>query len=287
MILAAGAHRLFACPACGVAFLFPRPAERELETLYDERYYGKGKKKFKRVLEAAIATLALFKWKRLRPLLGTDGRLLDVGCGRGTLVQLARAAGFGAYGLERHYPGAPVSPYVFYEDLTVTRFPAAYFQVVVLWHVLEHLPEPVSALREIHRILRPGGWLSIAVPNFGGAEAQASGADWFHLDLPRHFWHFSPLALETLLERSGFHITRRATFSFEYDWFGTLQSWMNRLARNENRLYSLLKGEPASGRGSAPQLWLAAALTAPALARALWDAARGRGGTLTVVARKP
>ena len=269
-------------------FLFPQPGDFELDHLYDESYYGKGRRKFTKILEAGIAALTLLKWKRMRPLLGPRDRLLDVGCGRGTLVRLARSAGFEALGIERHFPDAPFSPNVYYHDLTDGAFPAGHFQVVVLWHVLEHLPDPLANLQEIHRLLQPGGWLSVVVPNFGGAQAQASGRHWFHLDLPRHLWHFELPALEELLERAGFRIAHRATLSLEYDWFGTLQSWMNRIARNDNRLYSLLKGKlAASPADQLAQLSLAAALALPALAGALWDASRGQGGTLTLLAPKP
>ena len=269
-------------------FLHPLPGEAQLNALYSENYYGKGRRKFAGFLEGIIAQLTLLKWKRLQVLLGRGDRVLDVGCGRGTLVKLARSAGFEAYGLERHYPDSPFSPHIFYHDLTESGFLDNQFQVVVLWHVLEHLPEPAESLREIYRLLKPGGWLSVAVPNFGGAQARASGPRWFHLDLPRHYWHFEAHSLEGLLERSGFRITHRATLSVEYDWFGTLQSWMNRVADNDDRLYSLLKGKLQAPLGAkAGQLALAAALAGPALASALWDAARGQGGTLTLLARKP
>jgi len=283
----AGPSCLYRCPACGLVFLYPLPDGEELDRLYNESYYGKGRQKFSSALEAAIAAITLLKWKRLRHLMGPGDRLLDVGCGRGTLVRLARSAGFEAYGLERHYPGAPFSPHVFYHDLTECRFPGNHFHVVVLWHVLEHLPSPVATLQEIHRLLSPGGWLSVAVPNFGGAQARASGNQWFHLDLPRHFWQFELPALENLLEGIGFQIVRRATLSLEYDWYGTLQSWMNRMANDENRLYGLLKGKSAASPGEqAREFALAGLLAAPALASALWDAARGQGGTLTLLARK-
>jgi SAM-dependent methyltransferase len=281
-------YQLYRCAACGVVFVHPLPDESELKQLYDESYYGKGRKKFFRVLESAIASLTLAKWKRLRMLLGPGERMLDVGCGRGTLIKLARAAGFEAYGLERHFPGTPFSPHIFYRDLTESGFPAQHFRLVVLWHVLEHLPDPAASLREIHRILKPGGWLSLAVPNFGGSQGQASGANWFHMDLPRHYWHFDAGSLEALVERSGFHIVRRATLSVEYDWFGTLQSWMNRLAHDDNRFYGLLKGTlQAPPRVKLRQFSLASALAMPALGSALWDAARGQGGTLTLLVQKP
>jgi SAM-dependent methyltransferase len=255
--------------------------------LYDETYYGENRKKFLSPLEAAIGACSSLEWKKIEPLLSRGGRLLDVGCGRGTLLKLAHAAGFEACGIERPSPLGHTVPGVLYKTLPECNFPDDHFQVVVLWHVLEHLPHPVETLREIHRILKPGGWLSLAVPNYGGAQAQASGPHWFHLDLPRHFWHFRLSSLQALLVSNGFRLTRTGTFSLEYDWFGTLQSWMNRAFRDENRLYSLLKGaEATSVAEKARRLAAAALLALPALGSALWDAARKQGGTLTVTAQK-
>lgn len=282
----AGFH-LLECNACGVVFLFPQPAEAELASYYDQAYYGEDRKKFLSPVEAAIAACSSLKWKKLEPLLSRGGRLLDIGCGRGTLLKLAHAAGFEADGIERPSPVGHTVPGVLYKSLPECNFPDDHFQVVVLWHVLEHLPHPVETLREIRRILKPGGWLSIAVPNYGGAQAQASGPHWFHLDLPRHFWHFRRSSLQALLASNGFRLTRYGTFSLEYDWFGTLQSWMNRAFRDENRLYSLLKGAGATPVSDKIRRIAAAVLLAlPALGSALWDAARGQGGTLTVTAQK-
>jgi SAM-dependent methyltransferase len=264
------------------------PTSEDLNGLYNEVYYGRERRKFFSAIESAIAALTRLKWERLRPLLQRGDRLLDIGCGRGATVHLARAAGIEAYGLERHFPGAPLSPNIFYQDLSDCKFPNDHFQVIILWHVLEHLPDPVAALREIDRILRPCGWLSVAVPNFGGAQARASASRWFHLDLPRHFWQFEPDSLEKILDLAGFRIARCSTLSIEYDWYGTLQSWMNRLIDDNDRLYSLLKGRSTfTVAGKAAELALATALAPPALASALWDAARGQGGTLTLLAQKP
>jgi len=270
-----------------LVFLFPQPQPEELAGLYDEKYYGEERRKFLGPIEAGIALLTGWKWKKLKPLLAPGDRLLDIGCGRGTLVRMARQAGWEAYGIERPSPGAHSSPHIFYRDLEECRFPDAHFQVVVLWHVLEHLPDPRATLGEVHRILRPGGWLSLAVPNFGGAQARASGPHWFHLDVPRHFWHFRLSTLQNVLESSGFRPARCATLSLEYDWFGTLQSWMNRAFGDENRLYALLKREaPQPLPQRIFRLTTATALAWPALASTLWDAARGQGGTLTLRAQK-
>ena len=285
---AAEPYHLYRCANCTIVFLFPLPTAADLDGLYSEVYYGKERRKFSILIEAGIAYLTRLKWKRLKPLTQQGDRLLDIGCGRGATVRLARADGVEAYGLERYFPGAPESPHIFYKDLADSKFPDNHFQVVIIWHVLEHLADPIAAVREIHRILRPGGWLSLAVPNFGGAQARASASRWFHLDLPRHFWQFEPRSLESTLEQAGFRVARRNTLSIEYDWYGTLQSWMNRLIDDKDELYALLKGRSRySLGGRAAELALATTLAPPALARALWDASRGQGGTLTVLAQKP
>lgn len=274
------------CASCGTAFLYPQPSDAELSRHYDEAYYGKGRKKFLSPVEAGIRALTWTKWRGIRDLLTPGARLLDIGCGRGTLIRMARESGYEAYGLERSSPEEHPLPYVFYKDLEECRFPDSHFQLVTLWHVLEHLRDPFASLLEIHRILAPQAWFSVAVPNFGGAQAQASGRHWFHLDLPRHLWHFRRRSLELLLAKAGFRPARCSTLSFEYDWYGTLQSWMNRAWADENRLYAVLKGQPASGAETAQRLSAAAALAIPALASALWDAARKRGGTLHILAQR-
>jgi len=231
--------------------------------------------------------LTAVKWRRLRPLLKTGERLLDVGCGRGTLVQMARADGVEAFGVERDFPHGEPSDHIIYKDLMECAFPSAHFRLVILWHVLEHLNDPEATLEEIHRILAPGGWLSLAVPNYGGAQAGASGAHWFHLDLPRHFWHFRPQTLRRLAEEHGFRVIDQGTYSFEYDWFGTLQSWLNSGFRDDNRLYGVLRGARRVGHlDSLLRLALASGLALPALGSAIWDAARGQGGTLYLLLQK-
>ncbi|MBI2817780.1 MAG: class I SAM-dependent methyltransferase [Acidobacteria bacterium] len=271
-----------------MVFLFPLPSEAELAAFYDEAYYGPERKKFLSLIEVGIAKFTSAKFDSLRKLLRPGERMLDVGCGRGTLLRLARQRGAEAYGVERQAPVGHSVPGVIYKTLPDCNFPGNHFQLVVLWHVLEHLTQPTQWLHEIYRILKPGGWLSVAVPNYGGAQANASGQHWFHLDLPRHLWHFREPTLERLLGSIGFLISHRSTLSLEYDWYGTLQSWLNSAFGDDNHLYSLLKGNSREPRTQdARTLALAFLLAAPAFASALLDAARGAGGTLTFIAQKP
>ncbi|OFV94883.1 MAG: hypothetical protein A3F68_01640 [Acidobacteria bacterium RIFCSPLOWO2_12_FULL_54_10] len=263
------------------------PNDYELACYYDEMYYGKNRKKFLTPIQIMVTAMTKSKWGKIQRLMVSGGRFLDIGCGRGTLVQKARAEGYEAYGIERNASPQHTEPHIFYKDLSECAFPDNHFQTIILFHVLEHLREPVETLREIRRILQPGGWLFLAVPNFGGAQARASGRDWFHLDLPRHLWHFNKRSLAKLLEQNGFHVQRTSTYSFEYDWYGTLQSWMNRAMGDENLLYAILKGERRfSAVGKIMRLAVASLLALPALINSIWDAARGEGGTLSMMAKK-
>jgi SAM-dependent methyltransferase len=108
--------------------------------------------------------------------------------------------------------------------------------------VLEHLPNPRETLTEIRRILRPGGKLAVSVPNFSSIQARWAKAAWFHLDLPRHLFHFPLPALRQLLEDCGFECTSEHHFSLRQNPFGWVQSWLNRRpGLPRNGLYRLLK----------------------------------------------
>jgi SAM-dependent methyltransferase len=82
----------------------------------------------------------------------------------------------------------------------------ASFDLITMWHSLEHVHEPKRTLREAHRLLLPTGRLIVAVPNFVGLPRQWFGSCWYGLDLPRHLTHFDPGALRRMLEETGFRV---------------------------------------------------------------------------------
>jgi SAM-dependent methyltransferase len=174
-------------------------------------------------------------------------------------------------------------------------FPDDEFDLVIMWHVLEHIHTPGAMLREVSRILKPGGTLLVAVPNFDSLEAGFSGPGWFHLDVPRHLTHFTPRTLRSVLDQAGLQVFDVNFFSTEYDFFSFVQSTQNRLGLPQNLLYNLLRtsGARLSRRGhervsalqiaaallSAPFLGFAGLLFAPVAAGV------GRGATIAAYAR--
>jgi SAM-dependent methyltransferase len=173
--------------------------------------------------------------------------------------------------------------------------PAAGFDVVVLWHVLEHLSDPGATLVQVGRLLRPGGTLLVGVPNFGSAEAQLCRDKWFHLDVPRHLAHFTWDSLERALDQAGLRVCGRGLFAPEYDAFSLVQSLLNRVGLRHNYLYNLLRGQDAKVLGNQDgqfgqligALLLGAPLAAVSLPATLLAGALGHGSALTIYARKP
>jgi SAM-dependent methyltransferase len=217
-------------------------------------------------------------------------RLLDVGAGRGRFVVSATATGYDAVGIEPSVRGseaaAAIGASVERSTVEEASFDQGAFDVVSLWHVLEHLEQPAGALERIAEWLAPGGVLLIGVPNLASLQARLGGARWYHLDVPRHRVHFTPLGLERLLGRFGFEIVRRRDVLLEHNPFGMWQSLVSRVTIHPSYLYNVLKR-------NAPLLSPDLLITTLALplspVAGLLELAAGlarRGGTIAVAARR-
>jgi len=285
------------CPDCGLGRTWPAVPPAELSRWYPDSYYGKENVRFNRLFEALTR---VFRRRRARLLHNRvpRGPVLDVGCGRGILLDGLRALGYEAHGMElndtaawhaRHQFGLEVAT----GDFLTSPHESDRYHAVVFWHTLEHFHNPVEALARARELLRPGGLLAVAVPNFDSLQARFFGRHWFHLDVPRHCFHFGLRSLESVLSRHAFRIVRYDHFCFEQNPFGWLQSFYNLLGFPENLFYDLLKA-PGARAGLARKHPLALALTllllAPlgtlSLALTCLDAALRQGGTVEIYAIK-
>lgn len=240
----AGEWALVRCPDCQLVRNEPMPAVEEIGGFYpDNEYYAHkaSERTFRPVRVSAVKRFVLrhrhgypggrtttlhallagllsrfVSHKYVLPWHG-GGRLLDVGCGVGTALWRLRAFGWRVRGVELDDGAATIGRQHGLDITTGTLFdaalPAASFDVVRLSHVLEHVPSPLTTLREIHRVLVPGGCLVLAVPNFDAAGLAQYGSCWFPLELPRHLFHFTPAALRRLLRVGGFEPDGMTTVS--------------------------------------------------------------------------
>jgi 2-polyprenyl-3-methyl-5-hydroxy-6-metoxy-1,4-benzoquinol methylase len=241
--------RVRRCGACQLTYTVPELTPDELLAYYGEPYYGKTNVRFNRLFESLVMWFRNRRARKIRQYMKT-GRALDVGCGRGHVLARLRAQGWEVQGVElnevavrhaRDELGLNVQIGAF----DPTSFPRNHLDVIVFWHVLEHLAEPMRAINGSWDILKPGGLLVIAVPNIASWQARLSKYHWFHLDLPRHITHFSESWLCKRLASAGFSIKEVSHFSFEQNPYGWIQSVLNRCGLRRNLLYDIFKNESA------------------------------------------
>ncbi len=210
------AFRLGECTDCGHVFVNPRPRLEDLGRFYPAAYWHTeastgtpGLSGAVRSLEARYRRSLLAEdVRRVLRLIPTGGRLLDVGCGSGDILAMASELGIEVTGVEfapeavahaRESRGLDVRQ----GTLEEAGFGAGSFDVVTLWHVLEHVPDPVGTLREVRRVLKPGGHVVVQVPNYGSIQSRVFGDRWYALDVPRHLHHFTPRTLRRAFGAAG------------------------------------------------------------------------------------
>lgn len=286
------------CVKCRSAWLNPVPSRAEIMTYYPPEYYGGETSKFVAPIERLLARLSARFVTKASKTLDPGSRLLDIGCGRGLFLRELAKRGFDTHGTELSLIAdksiSDLCTIHVTDSLTSLQFQDNYFDMVILWHVLEHLPDPQETLSEISRILSPGGRLALAVPNYGSLQARLFGHRWFHLDLPRHIFHLTLTGLTRLLETSDLEIKSVNHFSFIQNGFGWIQSILNRLPGLEiNFLYNLLHKQTANSqirllRPTALTHIICAALVFPlALILTLIEGIAHNGGTIEIIAKKP
>jgi 2-polyprenyl-3-methyl-5-hydroxy-6-metoxy-1,4-benzoquinol methylase len=221
-----GDFTIVRCGGCGLRYLDPQPAPEALERLYAHGYYHSDDplaRGYARYTAEAENWRATFR-DRLRHLPPPPARLLDVGAAVGFFVEQARAAGYEATGVEpstwasgyaREQLGQPVET----GTLEARAYPEASFDVVTLWEVIEHVPDPRAFLQEIARVLAPGGTLALSTPDAGSLAARLSGGRWLGWQkVPEHLWFFDRPALARLLAEAGFTIVEQRYVSLTVTW---------------------------------------------------------------------
>ena len=289
---------LVRCASCGLVSTSPELPPEDMEAWYPPEYYGRRNRRFNALFERLVV---VFRGRRARLVsrMARKGRALDVGCGRGLLPALLRRDGWDASGLELSDTAAEharsLGIPVFVGPIEEGPWEDGSFEAIVVWHVLEHLRDPRSAIRRAHALLAAGGLLLVAVPNFESLQARVGSRGWFHLDVPRHYHHFGLGVLRRLLEEEGFAVELVSHFALEQNPFGWVQTLLNRLGFRRNLLYEMLKNESAREDSHPARRHPVQALLTPLallpvlpLSAALWvvELLLRRGGTVEVCARR-
>ncbi len=161
---------------------------------------------------------------------------------------------------------------------------------VTLWHSLEHMRDPKSTLMALSKLLASNGMLVTAVPDAGGLQAKIFRRKWFHLDVPRHLYHFDAHSMGYLLRSCGFSVKRQWHQELEYDVLGWSQSTLNLLLPVPNIFFNWLTGKLGKAHGEAGSgiqtmsIVLGITLSVLFLPAVIVGTLLGRGGTLVTAA---
>ena len=202
------------CKQCRLRYVNPRVDRQTLEEGYSEAYYPPDK--VERIRTDSMEWLQMSeRLTELEKQHHGKGRLLDVGCGIGTFLHLARERGWESYGVDPSKSGSDFAQEVHKldvqcGDLFDADFPSAHFDAITLYHVLEHISELNPFVSELRRILKPArsekkaSTLVIEVPNGEGLQSRLQKADWPYVHPHDHLYYFSAHSLPKLLRKHGF-----------------------------------------------------------------------------------
>ena len=205
---------------------------------------------------------------------------IEIGCANGDFLMRLRDNGWDVQGVEPALHAADTAKSlgltIHHGTLDTVSLPEASVDAVFAWMVIEHLPQPVTTLGQIHRLLKPNGILAFSVPNFGCWEPVVFGRQWDAYELPRHLQHFTPKTVKRMLEANGFAdveiVHQRSLLNVVGSLGFKLRSW-----KPNSKLAARLIAWPHS-----PGMWSQLALSP--IAKLL--AVLRQGGRLTITARR-
>lgn len=202
---------------------FPQPSETSLPSYYKSEDYishTDSKRNWFEKLYHFVKSIALKrKLKLIDSFQVSDKKLLDVGCGTGDFLKVAKDNGWDVAGIEpndsaRTIANIKANQAVFNID-HLLQFEPNSFDVITLWHVLEHLPQLENHFSILESLLKPDGRLVIAVPNFKSHDAKYYKSFWAAYDVPRHLWHFSQTAISKLAQRQNMGLVKTVPMPFD------------------------------------------------------------------------
>jgi len=250
-----GATALHRCEACGLVFTGNSQAVVAPGAVYDKYYRNETAARFDFGIEYVIRLFRFFRAFKVFTICPCAGSIMDVGSGRGFMLyylkkyySYKRAAGIQISRNAVEFSRNELGLEIFDKDLLEIPFKNAQFDVITMWHVLEHLAVPDEYIEKISGLLKERGKLIIEVPNFNSWTRMFTHMHWLSLDLKYHLTFFTPESLTALLKRHGFTVEAFHTFSLEYSVFTSLQSIVSWLTKSDHDFFTWLQGGKFSFR---------------------------------------
>lgn len=204
---------------------FPQPKGKDLASYYESSDYISHTDAKKSVIDKVYQIVKKYalnsKLRLINSFKTSEKKLLDIGCGTGDFLVTCKNKGWNVVGVEPNKNAKQLAESkindesvstIFY-DINELEFKK--FDVITLWHVLEHVPNLEDYISKLKSLLKPNGVLVIAVPNFKSYDAQYYKEHWAAFDVPRHLWHFSKYAIQKLFSIENMKVKKILPMKFD------------------------------------------------------------------------
>jgi 2-polyprenyl-3-methyl-5-hydroxy-6-metoxy-1,4-benzoquinol methylase len=214
--------QIMKCNSCEFLFTNPRPNSAELNRYYQTDEYLSHATTKKTVLSVIYSILRNVSIKRKYSLISKikfKGKILDIGCGTGEVLNYFNRKGWETLGIEpaenpRNFAVTNYGLSVF-DESHLKNLQTASFDIITMWHVLEHVSDLNERISQVKRILKNDGTLIIAVPNSKSWDAGHYKNFWAAWDLPRHLYHFSTISMTNLMNKHSLSIEKIHPMKFD------------------------------------------------------------------------
>ncbi|MCX7551306.1 class I SAM-dependent methyltransferase [Xanthomarina sp. F2636L] len=202
---------------------YPQPNEERLPEYYKTEDYishtDSKRNLFEKVYHLVRDISLKRKLKLINSFSSNKKHLLDIGCGTGDFLQVAQQNNWTVYGIEPNRHARDIANkktnHAVFEIEQLSKFEPNSFDVITLWHVLEHLPNLENQLSIFKQLLKPNGTLIIAVPNYKSYDALYYKSFWAAFDVPRHLWHFSQESLSRIISSKKMKVKKTLPMIFD------------------------------------------------------------------------
>jgi 2-polyprenyl-3-methyl-5-hydroxy-6-metoxy-1,4-benzoquinol methylase len=218
------------CKNCNFVYTNPRPGEKQISRYYQSADYVSHNDTNKGLINKVyhvVRKKTLADKLRLINKIHARGKLLDIGCGTGAFLQVCKNDGWTVNGIEPDEGAramAQIKLGATIERDILTSFSEEKFNVITLWHVLEHVHQLNETVEKIENLLSLGGKVVIAVPNINSYDAKHFGKYWAAYDIPKHLYHFSRETLELLMKKHGIKLVEVLPMKFDAYYIGLLST---------------------------------------------------------------
>jgi 2-polyprenyl-3-methyl-5-hydroxy-6-metoxy-1,4-benzoquinol methylase len=231
------------CQYCNFKITNPRPSEKELSKYYESDEYLSHSNNSRGVINRVyklVRFYTLYSKAKFIKLFVSKGKLLDIGCGTGEFLNYMKKKKFEVTGIEPNNKARlkAIEKYTLevFDETELDQLQKASFDIITLWHVLEHVYDLNQRIIQIKNLLKSNGILIIAVPNCDSFDAKHYKNYWAAYDVPRHLYHFNTSTLIQLLDTNGFSYVKTKPMLFDSFYVSILSE------KNKTGKSNFLKG---------------------------------------------